>query len=204
MHTTANPPNFRKILYSPGTSYTLFLDKVLTVLEFTPDSGHAPDSLHNVGKFKDYVRGRYLDDFGIETDESDWSVQVSTPAPAPLTAPNSKIADGLYRVAQADRATGDTPLAWVNVFDTARQELWLFWRPGQVDGFHHVGTTPAGEEIEYEATQLQLTGMPPDGGLTGTLATRVARLKEIARDDADSPVYDITQLDLHHFRVGAT
>ncbi len=191
----------------PQTS--LFLDKVSPDEEFVPPNGASPDSLEACEAFRDFARYRYYSAFPRVTAPEDWSVQVQVPSPSPAAANPRKMPEGFYRVAQVDRSTQATQLAWVSVTDNGSREIWLFYRPDEIDGFHFAGDQPAGDASIYESTQMMFTAIAPPTSPAGypwnsssfSLGQRLNNLKGAAKDDPGSPVSDVNQLVVHDLYV---
>ena len=230
--TAPRPDRFEAMVWSPGASvpdvelwavhissspfkridpssvdddHDLYIDKVPTASAFSPTNGSAPDSPATIAEFRQYAVDRYEALQG-PTSLSEWKVQTSRPFPgAPTNGPNLKVAPYFYSVAQRDRPTGTTPLAWAYVFpssDGGSQEMWALWRFGEPDGFAHVGRSTPGSSIPYDSTILRYKRLPDlfGVGAVPTLTAIVDEMKLRTTTTTDTPVYDMDQLEIHHFR----
>lgn len=206
IHTGGSESKYSRLGYGAaiGDAHTLYLDQVTSAEQFTPPANQPADSEATIAAFREYVVARYAANHDSTTLEH-WTVQVGRPFGGQSTnGPNKKIAPGTYSVSEANRPTAATPIAWVRVFDDVnggQDELWLFWRPGESDGFIHPGTTPTGEQAAYSIAKLQFTRRDDCDAPNDSLSARVASLKDLAEEDENTPVYDRSLLEVHHYRV---
>lgn len=180
----------------------LWLDQIPDGASFQPPS----DPAGMASALKQYAVDRYYAKYGELTQTSNWEVRESRRSSSPSVLSSvRKIADGVYRVFQIGYPINEQLKAWVAVTGSGGHEIWLYYRPDQVDGFLFVGLPHPSTGQLNVSTRLQFELAPAAPAFNITqYATSIAAFKHYATTvDVLRPTNDPSQLVDHHHRVVA-
>lgn len=205
-----NKPNFvidnYKTLDPDSGLATLWFDQVPSGADFTPPAD--PTSL--AAALKQYAVSRYYTKYSADTITDYWDCRSSHLfATTGNLSQTRKIVDGVHRVLQLDYPHNERLKAWVWISQSGGHEVWIYFRPSQVNGFLFVGLPHPVTGIQQDATRLKFQKFTPTNVTLNTsnyFATTEA-LKHYLADRTKEPLTpagSVLDLMAHHHRVVRT
>ncbi len=203
-YRTQDPGGAASRFSNVSSGEALYIDKVADSNAFSIPSGHSITDAETLEAFCAHASKEWKLKHNVDDNSANWTCTVARPSAPSFPGGNRdghKLEKGqAYAVHQLPLFGPDDKklTAWVWVPDEGGREIWLHYRPGQINGYAAPGSSPEGlptPATEYVRTRLVFTQWRPDDVEFATwglhdLPYSVNEFRKYAVLHSDSPTPD--------------